>query len=204
MRGSILFVCAANVCRSPLMQYTFAGNVADRDQWSISSAGISPHSGRVMCEASRTLVPSTVSELAVEHRSQPVSEELLTADLVIVASRAERSAVARRSPGVRDRLFTLSEAVILGRSAVVSAPPVETASTPVARFATLLEMQRGTITLPRSRPQRRILSASKSAHPLDIRDGHVLGRAIHRGTLKRVVSETDELVGLVQSVRQLV
>ena len=206
MTGSVLFVCAANVCRSPLMRYTFLGSTA-RDDWSAVSAGISARPGAAMCDLARSAVRDpAAAALASEHRSASVDEAFAAPgpapDLVIVASRAERAALATRDPDLRTRLFTLSEAVLLGRivAAQQDGGPVDDAS--LSAYAQLLDAQRGVLVFPRP-PRRRPWSGGASAeHPLDIPDAHHRRRGPHTATLKRVSAETEEFAALLQTFAQ--
>ncbi len=49
---TLLFVCVANVCRSPTMQFLTAHHL-DRvgigESWNLSSAGTAAHEGSTMC-----------------------------------------------------------------------------------------------------------------------------------------------------------
>lgn len=194
MRGSILFVCAANVCRSPLMQYAFLDAVADADEWEVASAGVSAREGARVCRLALPLVRSEAARsLAEAHRSARVDEARLQADLVIVASRAERAALARRSPEARWRVFTLSEAVFLGRYASTRCPAEPAQPGTVTRYAQLLDEQRGMLVLPRPKKQRRFPGLWEQPHPLDIADGHHRRRRAHTSTLRRVRVEVAEL-----------
>lgn len=194
MKGSILFVCTANICRSPLMQMSFLESVPNAADWNVTSAGISAREGSRMCELSSSLVRSDEARAGSEaHRSTQLDHAQLRTDLVIVASRAERSAIAQRSPAMRWRVFTLSEAVYLGRSIAPSYPGQQSQPGTVNQYAQLLDAQRGMLVLPRPRNQRRYLSSWEHPHPLDIPDGHHLRRRAHVQSLKRVRSEITEL-----------
>ncbi|GAA2177907.1 hypothetical protein GCM10009847_05840 [Leucobacter tardus] len=202
MTGSVLFVCAANVCRSPLMRYTFLGSTA-RDDWAAASAGISARPGAAMCDLARSAVRDpAAAALAAEHRSASVDEAFAAPgpapDLVIVASRAERAALATRDPDLRPRLFTLSEAVLLGRIVAARQNDGLAVDTSRGAYARLLDAQRGMLVVPRP-PRRRPWSGGASTgHPLDIPDDHHRRRGPHMATLKRVRAETEEFASQVQ------
>lgn len=197
MNESILFVCTANICRSPLMQYTFASEVNRSRPLTIKSAGTTAQIGSTMCATALSMVSSGSRDAAARHASSVVENSPLDATLVIVASRAERAAIARAFPEVRPRLFTLTEAVLLGRSAL-SKPKREAASDePMSLFAELIDAQRGMITLPRHDRRLRKLWLSK-AHLFDIPDAHHSGRFAHRKALKRVRAEAAELATMIR------
>lgn len=194
MKGSILFVCTANVCRSPLMQYTFLGAVPDSADWAVASAGAFAREGARICDVALSSVRSPrLRSQAEAHRSVPVDDALMRADLVIVASRAERAALAQREPGARSRVFTLSEAVLLGRCAATRQHSETDETATISQYAQLLDAQRGMLVIPRPRRQRRLLGTGEHAHPLDIPDGHQRRRGAHVRVLKRVQAEADAL-----------
>ncbi|QBE49124.1 hypothetical protein [Leucobacter triazinivorans] len=209
MRGSILFVCAANVCRSPLMQYTFLDSVADSEQWAVSSAGVSAREHAATCELGRAFVRSEPLRAAASaHRATPVDGAQLRADLIIVPSRSERAALARRAPDARWRLFTLSEAVLLGRHAAAHRlhetalrAPEESRPGAVAQYAEMLDAHRGSLVIPRPRKQRRVLSRREAPHPLDIPDAHHRRRHAHAAVLRRVRAETAEFAAQLDGFR---
>ena len=202
MTGSVLFVCAANVCRSPLMRYTFLGSTA-RDDWAAASAGISARPGAAMCDLARSAVRDPLAAaLAAEHRSASVDEAFAAPgpapDLVIVASRAERAALATRDPDLRARLFTLSEAVLLGRIVAAQQDGGPEVDTSPGAYARVLDGQRGMLVFPRP-PRRRPLGGASAGHPLDIPDEHHRRRGPPTATLKRVRAEAAEFAAQVQT-----
>lgn len=202
MRGSILFVCTANVCRSPLMQYTFLSAAPDPGEWSVASAGVAAREGAPMCGIARALVRSEQERCSADaHRSAPLDDAGLQTDLVIAASRAERAALAQRSPEARWRVFTLSEAVLLGRYVETLEPCDATQPGTADQYAQLLDAQRGMLVIPRPQRQRRVLGLGERAHPLDIPDGHRRRRRAHTGALKRVRAEAAELSSQLASFR---
>ena len=84
---NVLFVCTANVCRSPMAKAIFDALAADRGlNFGTESAGVSASEGRTMDENAR----AALEELGIpaeNHRSKQVSETLLEeADLVLVMS----------------------------------------------------------------------------------------------------------------------
>ncbi|UBH07487.1 protein-tyrosine-phosphatase [Leucobacter sp. Psy1] len=192
MTGSILFVCAANVCRSPLMHYTFLGTAGHPD-WSVSSAGVSARTGARMCEIARSEVRDPRSKsLAEQHHSALVDEAAIQSDLVIVASRAERAVLAKRDPELRSRVFTLPEAVLLGRIVAAERNGATDFDASISDYAQSLDAQRGMLVFPRPQREHRWFGAAASSHPLDIPDDHHRRRGPHRATLKRVRLETEE------------
>ncbi|MBA3942948.1 MAG: low molecular weight protein arginine phosphatase [Herpetosiphonaceae bacterium] len=109
---AVLFVCTANLCRSPIAMGLFAQQAGKRDQgrvWRIESAGTWTVEG--------SSVPRNV-QLAVEersidlrhHRARTVSRALLQSfDLVLVMTADQREALELEFPEVASNVHLLSE-----------------------------------------------------------------------------------------------
>lgn len=202
MRGSVLFVCSANVCRSPLMQHAFLESVTHAADWDVASAGVSARAGATPCDLALSFIrDDDTYALASKHRAAQLDRDLLKAELVIVASRAERASIAQLAPELRWRVFTLSEAVYLGRSTAPRYPGEPAQPGTVNQYAQLLDAQRGMLVLPRARNQRRYLNTREQPHPLDIPDGHHLRRGAHAKALKRVRTEITEFATQLSDFR---
>lgn len=121
--SAIMFVCAANVCRSPLMEATFgaAGIRSSDPRWRVSSAGTRAIPDREACAVARSLAAddARVADVLLSHRARQVSSGGLERfDLIIAASRVERGVLARLAPHLRPRIFTAREALSLVRYVV--------------------------------------------------------------------------------------
>src|SRR3954462_8077998 len=112
----LLFVCIANVCRSPTMQFMTAHHLATHgvgESWSITSAGTDAVEGDRMCGTAARSLRSTRggAQFASEHRARPLDHGLVeSADLILVATHLERPSVTRLSADARARTFTMVEA----------------------------------------------------------------------------------------------
>ncbi len=109
---AVLFVCTANICRSPIAMGIFARKVAQAfpDQpWTVASAGTWAQSGRRAHEHSRQV--SAQQGLDIEsHRSQPVSAELLAEfDLILTMEQGHKEALRIEFPQAAKRIFVISE-----------------------------------------------------------------------------------------------
>lgn len=113
-RFEILFVCHANLCRSPMAELlarraldeTFGvlGSVV-----AVSSAGTHAHSGSAMHKGSATVLAAAgVDPRGFVARTVDASV-LSTADLVLTAGREHRAACVELVPGQVRRAFTLRQ-----------------------------------------------------------------------------------------------
>ncbi|MGB3731825.1 hypothetical protein [Microbacterium sp.] len=181
MIARILFVCAQNVCRSPLMADSFGRALDDawfldahEGEWDIISGGTHARPGADACSTVVALAPGVEG-----HRSSAVSRsDVDEADLVVVASRTERSWIAQLEPSARPRTFTLREALMLDER--VGDVPIRDAES-FREYVDALDAQRGTIDVSRRRP---VLWRRRPEHPLDVIDVHRLGAKAHRRGLE--------------------
>ncbi len=105
----VLYVCTANICRSASAQALLRGAVEGSPGLTgidVRSAGTAAPLGSPGCSVAPALVGH-----AAEHRSQPVTAELIEwADLILPAARDHRGAIAELAPAARSRMFTLRQA----------------------------------------------------------------------------------------------
>jgi protein-tyrosine-phosphatase len=194
MIQSVLFVCAQNVCRSPLMAAAFEEEFAargdtspDGHDWVFGSAGTQAEPGRRSCRYAVDIVGA-----ASGHRSVRLeADHLDAADLVIAASLAERALVAQLRPNARTRTFTLREALLLGERRI--------SASSLAEYAAALHSRRGTLDLPNRRalPWRR-----DASQPLDVIDVHHFRPGAHRRGLEKAAADARTLASLLH--RELV
>ena len=106
----VLFVCTANICRSPSMQLIadhLAGGALE-----VSSAGTHGYDGHPMnTEMTGPLLARGVPAAGVESfASRPLTPDLVAeADLVLTAEEAHRRFVAEAQPGAARTVFTLGQ-----------------------------------------------------------------------------------------------
>jgi protein-tyrosine phosphatase len=187
---TLLFVCIANVCRSPTMQF-MTGHHLDRlgigSSWVLSSAGTAAREGDLMCAtAAAALRPSSDgAAFGAAHRARPLDAALVErADLIMVATHHERPLLARLAPGARSRTFTMVEAALLAEAAVRRPRRPWREDEPLGGLLANMHAARGSISLP-TRPAlgQRLLRFGHAPDSSDVRDVHSGTGGSHRHTL---------------------
>lgn len=109
---TILFVCTANICRSPMAMALLRdriGRMGLADQVAVASAGIWAQNGRAASREGISLLADREISLA-EHRSQPMTAALLEqADIVLVMEEAHRRSLFYVAPHLLGKVFLLTE-----------------------------------------------------------------------------------------------
>ncbi len=103
---SVLFVCTANICRSPFLELT-ARHVAGPDSpLTFSSAGTMGFNAHPMDE----VMASTLGLDASAFRSRPLTPAILAGvDLVLTAEREHRSRILEDQPALLRKVFTVGQ-----------------------------------------------------------------------------------------------
>jgi protein-tyrosine-phosphatase len=107
-RFTILTICTANICRSPLMEVLFRAKL-DPERFEVASAGVrgwnaAPIDSMVVLELAR------LGHQGTEHLSRTLDlHHVEQADLVLTASREHRAEVLAMSPRALRKTFTLRE-----------------------------------------------------------------------------------------------
>ncbi len=109
----ILFVCTANVCRSPMTEAIFNALAEEKNlPWRATSAGVAALKGEDVTPNAR----AALEEVGIhpeEHRARQVSEAMLkAADLVLVMSPQHLRALHRSFGNLSDKVYTLPEYAI--------------------------------------------------------------------------------------------
>jgi len=111
---SILIVCTANICRSPIAEAILKQLVADRpdaDQWYIESAGTWANYGSPAAELSQFVVQRMGLDIST-HQSQPVTLELMQqSDLILTMEDQQKEGLALQFKAYADRIFMISEMI---------------------------------------------------------------------------------------------
>ena len=108
---SVLFVCTANICRSPVAEALYADWLRRRavpGDWQVSSAGTWAEDGFPAAQHSRDILAEQGLDLS-QHRARRVDADLLAqADLVLCMTSAHREALQAEFPQFASRLALFS------------------------------------------------------------------------------------------------
>jgi protein-tyrosine-phosphatase len=111
---SILFVCSANQCRSPMAEVLFEALLeqhGERDKWRVESAGVWAYNGARATTNAQKAMQERGLDLS-RHVSQPAERTLLKQFNLIVVMEVEHKSVLQQShPDLAERIFTIRELV---------------------------------------------------------------------------------------------
>ena len=205
MRLSIAFVCTANVCRSPIMHFTFRTAIAARGagrQCVVASRGTRAASEQ-LCSLSAKFIGegSDALDFTRSHTPRSITAQFAaTQHILLTASRAERAHLASLAPECRGRTFTVREATALGE---LPATAVELARskllvqgkglTPFEAYADLLHCRRGLSTVPTTTRTAWVGLLGRPSNPLDIMDGHNSSPQAHRRAVRLAAQQAELL-----------
>jgi protein-tyrosine phosphatase len=111
---SVLFVCTANICRSPLALGLFKQKISkepDASFWKVDSAGTWALEGEPASSKSQFLLEQKGIDIH-DHRSKSVSLELLRSHrLILTMESGQKEALQSEFPKLKNRIFLLSEMI---------------------------------------------------------------------------------------------
>jgi protein-tyrosine-phosphatase len=111
---SILFVCTANICRSPMAAALFKSKLEKEGElggWWVESAGTWAREGFPAAEKSQSLLAGRGLSLE-NHQSRSVTKEMLRSfELILTMERGQKEALRVEFPELADRIFLLTEMV---------------------------------------------------------------------------------------------
>ncbi|MBN2549980.1 MAG: hypothetical protein JXB15_12530 [Anaerolineales bacterium] len=118
---SVLFICSANICRSPMAMGLLKIKVKDEaDDWKIESAGIWAYSGDPAAVNTQIIIKARGGDVS-SHRSQPITTSLVEAfNLILVMERGHKEALRAAFPEYAPRIFLMSE--MIGESLDIADP----------------------------------------------------------------------------------
>ena len=108
---TILFVCTANICRSPVAEALFADWVRRQGlpgEWRVLSAGTWAQAGALASAYSREILAEQGLDLS-GHRARRVEADLMAqADLVLCMTRSHAEALRAEFPPSAERIVLIS------------------------------------------------------------------------------------------------
>lgn len=110
---SVLFVCAANICRSPLAMGILREKARKEtgEEWVVESAGVWARSGDAVEPFSQLVVLEQGIDLA-QHRSRRISREMLNSfNLILTMEMGQKEALKAAFPQFAKKIFLISEMV---------------------------------------------------------------------------------------------
>jgi protein arginine phosphatase len=111
---SVLIVCTANICRSPMAAAILRQLVAkrqDANEWRIESAGTWANYGSPAATMSRFVMESMGMNIST-HQSQPVRQNLIQQfDLILTMERNHKEALQVGFPEFANHIYMLSEII---------------------------------------------------------------------------------------------
>lgn len=109
---SILFVCTANICRSPMAEVVFKHKLAERPdaaQWQVASAGTWGLDGRGAA-TSALIALHEIGLDAGKHVARTVTLEMLrSSDLILTMENNHKEALQVEFPEIASRVFLMTE-----------------------------------------------------------------------------------------------
>lgn len=106
---SVLFVCTANICRSPMAAALFKARLKDKPGWRVESAGTWAPEGEPAAARAQLALRGRGLDLG-KHRSRTVTPELLEQfDLILTMERGHKEALVAEFPEIASRVYLLSE-----------------------------------------------------------------------------------------------
>jgi protein-tyrosine-phosphatase len=111
---SILFVCTANICRSPVALALFKqkiSNEPDAALWKLDSAGTWAPEGEAASGKSQFLLRGKGIDIQ-DHRSKSVNLDMLRGfNLILTMEGGQKEALQNEFPEVKSRVFMISEMI---------------------------------------------------------------------------------------------
>jgi protein-tyrosine-phosphatase len=112
---TVLFVCTANICRSPMAAALFSAHLkevrADWQDWEVVSAGTWAPKGKSASDFSQNVMRSRGLDIR-GHRSRVVNTQMLEdADLILTMETGHKEALGLEFPFAASRIFLFNEMV---------------------------------------------------------------------------------------------
>ena len=109
---SVLFVCTANICRSPMAVAIFRKILQHKgvmEEWRVESAGTWSLEGQPAAEISQEVVRTRGMDIS-DHRSRGISPQLIKSfDLILTMEKGQKEALEVEVPEYASKIYLLSE-----------------------------------------------------------------------------------------------
>lgn len=110
---SVLFICTANICRSPMAAALFRERLKkerpDCQEWQVASAGTWATEGQMAATYSQRVMAQRGLDIS-QHRSRMVTAEMLQDyDVILTMEESQKEALQIEFPAIVGRIFLLSE-----------------------------------------------------------------------------------------------
>ncbi|GAB3299721.1 protein-tyrosine-phosphatase [Geodermatophilus aquaeductus] len=133
---TVLVVCTANVCRSPVAERLLARRLAGSGV-TVTSAGTRAPAGMPLDPPMAALLEAAGVPAASSGARELRAADLRQAGLVLTMTREHRAAVVQLAPAALRRTFLLTEAVAVAEAAAAAGWPADVAPSAAARLAAL-------------------------------------------------------------------
>jgi protein-tyrosine phosphatase len=110
---SVLFVCAGNICRSPIAEGLSRLLLEPEGDFRVSSAGVMGWEGSSATPEAVTAASDRGADIASHVAHKLTRSDLARADLVVCMAREHLRAVQKMDPAADEKTFTLKELVRL-------------------------------------------------------------------------------------------
>jgi len=118
---NILFVCSANLCRSPMAEIHLKHLIGDLNRVNIRSAGINAMTGMEIYEESKKILKE--NNLKTEHTSRLLTKPLLEwADLILVMEEMHKNYITFLSPENKNKITFLRNFKTQKRQNIITDP----------------------------------------------------------------------------------
>lgn len=109
---SLIFICTANICRSPMAMAIFLNRVQQQDEsWRVESAGTWAYEGDPASEKVVQVLAGRGLDIS-NHRSRLVSHDILSDfDLILTMEQGQMEALKVEFPDLAGRVYMLSEMI---------------------------------------------------------------------------------------------
>lgn len=108
---SVLFICAYNICRSPMAMGLLRSQVFGSEEWKIESAGVWARDGYPVHKFVYSLLMEKGINLS-QHSSQKITKEILEQfNLILVMEMGQKEGIKIAFPDVAEKVFLLAEMI---------------------------------------------------------------------------------------------